>query len=290
MLIFDAHCDTLGKLRDKQRDLQVKREYMVPPYIQVFAAFEGKNGNETARVDELIDTYDGLKGFKKIKAACDLEELGDIPGAILAVEGAKSVNSREDIRRLYERGVRLLTLTWNENNKIAGAALDADEGLTAFGREAVAECEKCGITVDLSHVGEKSFYDVLSVAKRPVAVTHSNAFFVCENKRNIKDEQFAALIANGGVVGINFYPPFLSGKRASFDSVLRHIDRFLELGGEDNVGIGTDFDGIDSLPEGVGGNECLYSLTERLSALYGEAVAEKIMGLNFLRLLQNNMH
>lgn len=290
MLIFDAHCDTLGKLRDKQRDLQVKDEYMLVPYIQVFAAFEGKNGNEAARVAELIDTFDSLEGFKKIKAAGDLEKLDDRPGAVLAVEGAKSVNSKEDVRRLYERGVRLLTLTWNENNKLAGAALDEDEGLAAFGYEAVAECEKFGITVDLSHVGEKSFYDVLSAAKRPVAVTHSNAFSVCENKRNLKDEQFAALIANGGVAGINFYPPFLSEGRASLDSVLRHIDRFLELGGEDNVGLGTDFDGIDSLPEGVGGNECLYTLAERLSAIYGKAVAEKIMGLNFLKLLKNNMH
>lgn len=290
MLIIDAHCDTLGKLGDGCCDLHIKKEKMVAPYIQVFAAFEGKNGNETARVAELIDAFDSLEGFKKIKKACDLETLDGCIGAILAVEGAKSVNSLEDIRRLYERGVRLLTLTWNGNNKIAGAALDNDEGLTAFGRDAVAECEKCGITVDLSHVGEKSFYDVLSVATRPVAVTHSNAFSVCGNKRNITDKQFGALLANGGVVGINFYPPFLSEGEASLDSVLRHIDRFLELGGENNVGIGTDFDGIDCLPTGVSGNESLYLLMERLSALYGEAVTEKIMGLNFLRLLKNNMH
>ena len=122
-----------------------------------------------------------------------------------------------------------------------------------------------------------------------MTVSHSNLRELCGHKRNITKDEFRLLIKNGGVAGVNFYPPFLNGDRADMNDILRHIDAFLSLGGEDSVGIGTDFDGIGSLPGGIYGTRSLYTLCEKLITLYGDNVAEKIMGQNFLRVLRANL-
>lgn len=287
MIFLDCHADTLTKWAEGDFDTHVKR--LTPSNIQIFAAFEGRSGDKRARVKKLINAYDGLSGFVKIRSAADFSRLGDMPASILSTEGGDIIESEEDVAELYGRGVRIMGLAWNKNSPLAGAASDEDTGLTPLGERAVRKMEALGVTVDLSHAGEKSFYDVLKLAKKPVICSHSNSYTLCPHERNIKDGQFYELKKNGGAVGINFYPPFLCGKKACADDILRHIDYFLSLGGEDNVGIGTDFDGVDCLPDGVSGSEYLYTLYDRLLSLYGEAVAQKVAGLNFLRILKNNM-
>lgn len=288
MLIFDCHADTLGKWTDGECGTHFKMSEIKPPFIQVFAAFIGENGDRERRIDSLIDTYDLLKGFSKITSKKDIDETKIC--SVLAVEGGDIISgSIKKLEELYERGVRILTLTWNYDNAIAGAALGAGTGLTPFGKETVDFCEKHGITVDLSHASDKTFYDVIAMAKKPVIVSHSNLRELCPNKRNITGEEFELLIKNGGAAGINFYPPFLNDRAADMNDILRHIDAFLSLGGENNLGLGTDFDGIGSLPSGVCGSRSLYTLCEKLIKLYGDNVTEKIMGRNFLRVLRANL-
>lgn len=288
MLIFDCHADTLGKWTDNVRDTHFKACEIKPPFIQVFAAFIGEKGDPFLRVNALIDTYDSLSGFKKITSLSDIGKAS--VSSVLALEGGDALaGDIERLGALYERGVRILTLTWNYDNELAGAAAGSGTGLKMFGKSVVSFCEEKGITVDLSHASDKTFYDVISFARKPVIVSHSNSRELCANKRNITKDEFCCLEQNGGVVGINFYPPFLNEKGASLEDVLRHIDFFLSLGGEDNIGIGTDFDGIDSLPDGICGTRSLYTLCEKLIALYGDNVAEKIMGQNFLRVLRANL-
>lgn len=290
MLIFDCHCDTLGKWTDKEKDTHVNPRDMRDGYIQVFAAFSGTGNDKWARVKSLIETYKKMTGFNKIEFPCDFEKLECGRNSILSIEGGECIEDKIDrLDELYKMGVRIFSLVWNSNNLIAGAAMDIDTGLTEFGKSVIKRAESLGITLDLSHAGEKSFYRTMEIAEKPVVLSHSNSKAVCPNKRNITDAQFSALIKNKGCVGINFYPPFLSENKASIYDVIKHIDHFLSLGGEDNVGIGTDFDGIESLPQGVCGVRSVYTLCEKLSSLYGDNVTEKITGKNFLRVLKGNI-
>lgn len=290
MLIFDCHCDTLGKWTDKEKDTHVNPRDMRNGYIQVFAAFSGTGYDKWGRVKSLIKTYENLLGFKKIKFREDFENLSCGINSMLSIEGGECIEDKmERLDELYKMGVRIFSLTWNHNNLIAGAAMDLDMGLTRFGIEVIKRAEKLGITVDLSHAGEKSFYQTLEISEKPLVLSHSNSKAVCPHKRNITDAQFLALIKNKGCVGINFYPPFLSENKASIEDVIRHIDHFLSLGGEENVGIGTDFDGIESLPDGICKVRGIYTLCEKLTAIYGDNVSEKIMGKNFLRVLGGNI-
>lgn len=291
MLIFDCHCDTLGKWTDKEKDTHVNPREMRNGYIQVFAAFSGTGNDKWARVKSLIETYEKMTGFNKIEFLCDFEKLECGRNSMLSIEGGECIEDKIDrLDVLYKMGVRIFSLVWNSNNLIAGAAMDIDTGLTEFGKSVIKRAESLGITLDLSHAGEKSFYRTMEIAEKPVVLSHSNSKAVCPHKRNITDAQFSELIKNKGCVGINFYPPFLSEKKASVYDVIKHIDHFLSLGGEDNVGIGTDFDGIESLPQGVCGVRSIYTLCEKLSSLYGDNVAEKIIGKNFLRVLKGNIN
>ncbi len=294
MLIFDCHADTLGKWTEGEKHTHFDGSAIKGKYIQVFAAFIGENGDCAERVSRLIDTYDKLTGFFKIKTRADVENIRDGAYSILAVEGGDLLEGKKErLFKLFERGVRILTFTWNGENCLAGAALSKDGGLKEFGREILAACEEAGITADLSHMGDRSFYEALSIAKKPVIVSHSCSRALVNVPRNITDEQFLLLKENGGCLGINFYPKFLkeegAGKKACADDIIRHIDHFLSLGGEDNIGFGTDFDGIDSLPDGICGTRSLYTICEKLNMLYGADVAEKIAGENFLRVLKGNL-
>ena len=158
----------------------------------------------------------------------------------LAVEnGAVIGNDLSLLEKLKQDGVELLTLTWNGENAIAGGAL-SDGGLTPFGREVIAELNRLGICCDLSHLNEKSFYPALEAASYPIA-THSNCRAVCDVPRNLTDSQLKALAEKGGIVGICFYPEF-TGK-PNFEGIYRNIVHMAELGLENSIAIGSDFDG-----------------------------------------------
>ncbi len=285
-MIIDAHCDTLTKWTDGISDTHVSPSAMKDDYLQVFAAFSGEE-KSFKRIESLIDTYDKMAGFIKVLSKEDLDKYGK--KALLSVEDAGAIDSLEEIEYLYSRGVRMIGMTWNYNNHLAGSAMEEDTGLTALGKDVLSKMEHLGITADLAHMGERSFYEVLENAKKPVVLSHSCCKEICVHKRNITKEQFYALKENGGVVGVNFYPPFLKGENADTDDIIRHIDAFLSLGGEDNIGIGSDFDGIDKMPKGIEGTASLYALCEKLDAIYGGRIAKKIAGENFLRILKGNL-
>lgn len=293
MLIFDCHADTLGKWTDGAENTHFSFDEIKGKFVQTFAAFIGTKEDPWKRVNNLIDTYDALSQTKKIESLSDLDNMDkseDGIYSVLSVEGADFItDGTERLFSLFSRGVRMLTLVWNNENALCGAAVGTDNGLKEPGARVIKAAEELGITLDLSHMGDKSFYDCMSVVKKPVVASHSNSRTICPVKRNITDDEFMCIKRNGGCVGINFYPEFLADKKATVDDIIRHIDYFLSLGGEDNIGIGTDFDGIGSLPEGISSTASLYTLCEKLNGLYGDIVTEKIMGKNFLRVLRTNL-
>lgn len=293
--VFDTHCDTLCAVRDEGKSLikndchiDIERLSMYKSYTQVFACFISPVYKSCAekRTQELIDTF-----------YTHTKNLPPNVRAVLSLEGGEGIYSLSALRNYYRLGVRIIALTWNFPNHLASGAAqtDASRGLTEFGRDVVREMDRLGIFTDVSHLNDKSFYDVAEVTRLPILATHSNSRAVCRSRavcpveRNLTDEQFEIIKNSGGCVGINFCPDFLNESgRADIDDIVKHIDHFMELGGEDNIGIGADFDGVSCLPVGIAGVQDVYKVFDRLRDMgYSDGQIEKISHKNFERIFQN---
>lgn len=207
---------------------------------------------------------------------------------LLAVEGGEALQgSLEALRLLYRLGVRSLTLTWNRNNELAdGAGEPAARGLTAFGRQVVAEMGRLGMLVDVSHLGERGFWDTLEAAAGPLAASHSCCRRLHDHPRNLTDEQLQALAAREGVAGVTLAPDFLGEGAVGVAEVLAHIEHACAVAGPRAVGIGSDLDGVEPLPVGLEDASALPRLAEELLRRnYREEDVRWIMGENWLRLL-----
>lgn len=255
---------------------------------------------------------------------------------LLGIEGGHAIENSLALLRLYHAlGVRYMTLTWANSNDWAESSgdlrPDAPAGLTPFGREVIAEMNRLGMMVDLSHVSDRTFDDVLAVTRSPVLVSHSAARALTDSHRNLTDDQLRALAANGGVCMVNFYPAFIDESyrtawaaqklaliaahkslaaeypkgtpvpyhianridrefaaripRPPLESLIAHFDHIIRVAGIDHVGLGTDFDGICALPEGINSAADLPKVTAALLARgHSPAALHKILGANLLRL------
>ena len=182
---------------------------------------------------------------------------------------------------------------WNNRNAYASGP-ESDGGLTAEGEKLLAEMNSLGITLDLSHLNEKSFRDAIELTELVPLATHSNARALVDHPRNLRDVQLRAISRRGGVVGVVFYGAFLrEGKQPpTLEDVYAHIDHMLNICGEDHVGIGTDMDGapIKDFPKETRHVSKLPALSEHLLGKgYSTALVEKIMGKNFLRAIRKNL-
>lgn len=185
--------------------------------------------------------------------------------AILTVEGGSALaGKRENLERLYGLGVRMMTLTWNAENELAGGAA-TQLGFTPLGREVVEGMERLGMAVDVSHLSDKGFWELCEFAERPFMASHSNARAVCGHRRNLTDDMFREIVRRGGVVGLNYSDNFIREGAGSkrIDDLLRHVFHFLELGGEDTLALGSDFDGTD-IPPYLDGLDKIGHLAEML--------------------------
>ncbi|MBE7036892.1 MAG: membrane dipeptidase, partial [Ruminococcaceae bacterium] len=261
--VIDGHCDTVCELMKRgenleQNDLCVSLLSMkkYKSYIQFFALFvNDETETPFQRVNELLRFYQNqLTQFQKeivpVRSACDFEAVlskGQI-GAMLTLENGRSLEGNiKNLYFLYEQGARALGLTWNGANELCdGIGVEEGGGLTAFGREVVSTMNELGMIVDVSHISERGFWDVLRESKQPVMATHSNSKTICGHKRNLTDEQIRALSEKGGVMGLNLYPDFLAydAKTVGWEDCIRHIKQIISVGGEDCIALGSDFDGF----------------------------------------------
>ena len=215
---------------------------------------------------------------------------------ILTVEEGGVLNGRmERLEQLYERGIRLMTLTWNYQNCI-GNPNNRDKqimkkGLTTYGKEVVERMNELGMLVDVSHLSDGGFWDCVQISRKPIVASHSNARSLCPHPRNMTDEMLHALGEKGGVVGVNFYSVFLCGeeRRATVDDIVHHIRHMINCAGEDAVALGTDFDGFEdaALPEGIQGVQDMERLWDgmRKKGITSRQI-EKIACDNILRVLR----
>ncbi len=318
---FDGHCDTLTEfdesketIYDSDTHFNVKKQLGYFRHVQVADIWVDRARHDpAARVDHFINVFErqlrlleekgraecsGGFGVCFIKSREDLCEYYDSDGSpavrsglILGIEGGECIDGDEEfiaLRKLFDRGVRLITLTWNTPNTISdtNCAVAARPGLTDFGRRVVAEMNRLGMMIDVSHISDRGFEDVLEISRKPVIASHSDSRALCGHGRNLTDDMFRSLVAAGGVTGINFCTDFLGGSR-DLDRILEHIEHFASLGGVANIGIGSDFDGISCLPGGIDGAESLYKIIDGLLKLnYTEAQAEGIAGGNFRRVFE----
>ncbi|WP_348728181.1 dipeptidase [Rheinheimera texasensis] len=344
-LLIDTHIDVPYRLQEHWEDVTqatAKGEFDYPrakkgglnaPFMSVYipASYEKTGGGELL-ANQLIDSMEALVGRAPDKFAMayrsdDLAaqfKQGKISLA-LGMENGTPINGKlENLRHFYQRGIRYVTLAHSESNHIADSSYDLrrpHKGLSPFGEQVVAEMNKLGMMIDISHVSDAAFYKVLSLTKAPVIASHSSLrAFVPGFERNMDDKMIQALAKNGGVIQINFGSSFVisqanqwglqlkaaakaAGKSsddevfraeylakhpypfANVDTVLKHIDHVVKLVGIDHVGIGSDFDGVgDSLPDGLKDVSMYPNLIEGLLKRgYSEADIVKIMSGNLLR-------
>lgn len=303
-LVVDLHSDTILDVASGKRDISVRGAagHIDLPRLrdggvdaQVFALFvhPRDTGRGFRRVTELLDAFDALLRSRPelvlattAEAVAQAARAGRI-AAVLSVENGTALDGDvANLERLHARGVRILSLTWNASNDLAdGAQEQAHGGLTPLGRSVLARMQALRMIVDVSHLSEKSFWDVLEVTSGPVMATHSNAAGLTPHPRNLTDRQLRALAARGGVVGVNFYPVFTGG--ADLSHVLAHVDYLVRIMGMDHVALGSDFDGFNQTVAGLEDVSRLPGLTAGLAARgYRGDDIRKILGGNALRVFR----
>ncbi len=211
--------------------------------------------------------------------------------SLLGMEGGHAIeNSLGALRAFHAMGVRYMTLTHNGTLDWADACCDEPRhgGLTEFGREVVREMNRMGMLVDIAHTSPGTMNDVLDVAEAPVIWSHAGARGVLDHPRNVPDQVLRRLPENGGVVMVVFYPPFLTAaERATIGDVADHIEHIVDVAGVDHVGIGSDFDGIGTTPEGLEDVGDFPALFEELSRRgWSEEDLAKLAGENVLRAMR----
>lgn len=214
-------------------------------------------------------------------------------GFLTLMEGADPIQEPKELNDFYERGVRIIGLTWNDQNQYASGN-NTDSGLTKEGLELIKRMNDLRIALDLSHLNEKCFWEAIELCETIPIASHSNARSLTNHPRNLEDDQLLAISERGGVIGLVLYNDFLKTgiEDPTLEDVFAHADYIINLCGEDHVGIGSDLDGADvnDFPQEIRTVADLPKIAEYfLKKGYSEERVRKIMGGNFLRVLKENL-
>jgi len=210
--------------------------------------------------------------------------------AMLSIEGADIIEGKVGLLRVFHRlGVRMVGLVHSLRNELADGVADGRTGggLSELGVEVIEELDRLGMLIDISHLSDAGFWDLIEVAKGPVMASHSNARAVCDHPRNMMDDMIRAMADRGGVMGMNFAPGFVHPTQATVQGVVDHIDYIVSIVGPNHIGLGSDFDGIPYTPEGLEDVTRMPNITaELLKRDYSEEDIKKILGENHLRMMK----
>jgi membrane dipeptidase len=306
MYVVDLHCDTASLLYEK-RTLLDKNTYHIDlqkliqsGYVaQWFAYFvDIKNIGDKSPLQVVMEMDEYFKKQLSKHAEqivlvkdhldyCKAKKEGKVAAFLSVEEGAVIEEDLTNIDKLYNLGVRMMTLTWNYDNPLAFPH-SKDLGLLPFGKQVVSYLNHMPMLLDVSHLSAKGVKESSLLYKKPIIASHCNAQGAYFHTRNLSDETIEIIAQSGGLIGINFYSYFLDGTRSSkIEAILRHIDYIYQKGGQDCISFGTDFDGIgeDTILEVCNAAD-MGKLIDRLSKKYSEELVEKFCYKNHERMLQ----
>lgn len=331
MKIVDMHCDTISEIKNatesgnecclRENTFMIDLQRMKANHylVQNFALFVDlkKHAKGFERVQELVrvfqfemkDNQDIISQVTNTKMIAENEKNGKLSALLTVEEGGVCEGKLENLQILYEQGVRMMTLTWNYPNELGYPNYNArgdlkipdlEHGLTDLGIIFLEKMERMGIIVDVSHLSDAGFYDVLKYAKKPFVASHSNARAVCNVARNMSDDMIQKLGDRGGVMGLNFSVDFLreyTGTKvfdarnpvnwglsfATIEDIVCHAKHIANVGGIECVGIGADFDGIPMHPQIQGAQDMVRLIDAFQRAGFHESEVEKIFYKNVMR-------
>lgn len=286
--VFDLHCDTalelLGhddrperSLRKNDCHIDLERAGKLAGYCQCFACFTTPSMQDWMKVSpqevfekEIAILHKALEENKDILSqaftARDVEEnlQKGMMSAIFTIEGPAGFNfDPARLEEMYQLGFRITSLGWNEKNPLAGSNVTGG-GLTDLGREYIKEAQRLGMIVDVSHISDEAFWDIMDVTQAPIVATHSNARAICGHSRNLTDDMFLAICKTGGVAGFNQYDAFV-GEHPDLNTACDHFLHFMELDPEGkHIALGGDLDGCEELSKGFTGVESYPDLADKL--------------------------
>ncbi|MCP4720482.1 MAG: hypothetical protein GY860_13580 [Desulfobacteraceae bacterium] len=321
MKFIDLHCDTIGKLIDTNLDFagSDKLHVNLPGIIQsntivqVFACFimdSGSSNKDYKTCNTYIDAIETLikKHKNRLVLATSFHDIDNAvkskesTAVIIAIEGATPLKGNPELLEyFYQRGVRLLTIAWDDN-EFCGTVFGNKSGLTEPGETLIHKCNDLGVIVDVSHASDKAFYDIASITKVPFIASHSNARKICPNDRNLSDDMIRLIADRGGIVGLTYGSGFIEPEYykheiicrnkilkgfkdktmgipeareirhkalsniddASLSLLVTHAKHILKIGGENCLALGSDFDGVDFLPQSISGIQSLPKLIQEM--------------------------
>ncbi len=347
MKFFDLHCDTIMRIIEEGLDFESDSDLHVNlpglaasnTVAQVFACFV-HDANYPGRCFEACDKYidsienlvesheDRLVPVRNAQDFARAEARENTTGVIIAIEGAAPLMGKpENLEHFYRRGVRLLTIAWDDN-EFCGTVFGSKTGLTESGEELVHLCFNLGIVVDVSHASDTAFYDIAAITDQPFVASHSNARAVCPNDRNLSDDMIKIIARRGGIIGLTYGSGFISPEYhahektvrnrilagmkhgeinfqqagrisrealsglapASISQLVDHACHIINKGGEDCLALGSDFDGVDSLPCGITGTGSLDMLVDEMQRRkIASRVIDKICHANAFRFFKEAM-
>lgn len=298
MYIADMHCDSLLAVNAERGMIGEHNTSKKYPFLQFFAAFvPSKNRPMQIRRKEIMKhlnvyAYE-CERLSLIKTE-DVRSLyyatdNNLPSAMFTLEGGGGLLADSDeLFTLHKAGLRIMGLAWDTNELATGAWDEEDNGLTDEGIRMAKRCAELGITIDVSHLSDKSFYDLCEVYHLPIIATHSNFRDVCNSSRNLTLDMAREIIARGGVIGLNLYPEFVKEGEAKIEDILSHIDYHLEHFGDTGLGFGFDIDGTDgNYPKGINPAISIHDqVVELLLKHYPESTVRRIAGENVIDFLK----
>ena len=307
MNYFDLHCDTITECFEKRKELKqndlalsLERTRKYEKWAQVFAVWikDELRGEDAFRYfrdvaeffAEQMKKNAGTTSFCRTGAEVKKAAETGRRAALLSIEGSAALCGK--MEHLYDAkkyGVSLITLTWNGRCEAGdGCGVPDSDGLAPFGFDLVRKMQKLNMIVDVSHLSEKGFWDVARTARRPFVASHSDSKTVHDHPRNLTDDQFREIVKGGGLVGINLCGKFLRDGSPKAEDVLRHVDRFLHLGGENVLAVGSDLDGC-VMADGVSAVEEMDRLYDLLKGAFGAETADRIFWGNAYRFFTENL-
>ncbi len=306
VLTLDTHCDTpmffpknvdfstrdqqllvdLHKMTEGHQDATIMVAYLPQPTDNptVFA------DNIFDKIETIVAQNSSYISIAHTPADLWMNKHRGLKSIMLGIENGIALDGKlENLQHFAERGIVYMTLCHNGDNDICDSARGnhTHNGVSAFGRQVISEMNRLGIMVDMSHAGEKSFYDALELSTRPIVCSHSSCRALCDHPRNLTDQQMRALAQKGGVMQVTLYNGFLvKDGEATIEDAMRHLQHAIQVMGIDHVGLGTDFDGDGGIRGLANSSELIHFTRQLMARHFNEVDIQKIWGGNFLRVMQ----